>query len=494
MALLEDGNAITFGELWDQLSRLAAAYQAKGVQPGMRILILLPMSVQLYRSVLAILYLGAVAVFLDQWSSLSRIRESMRLVDCSAAIYAPKFRLMAMLLPECRKIPLRLKPRYTSEGKTPQTKMFESLAHHAALITFTTGSTGIPKAADRTHGFLDAQLGALTPLLAPEIELVDMTLLPIVLLLNLAIGRTSVIPEINFRKPAKFKPHRFLEQLNRHNVSSITGSPYYLLELAKYLKQTGHRHSIRRIIIGGAPVFPLDAKVLIEGFNPPNQTTSTEIIIVYGSTEAEPISHLSAKQLLSTIGEQTSRGLAVGTVDQHTTVAIVPFQPDSWPIQDETSFSESCLPEGEVGEIVVTGNHVLTRYYKNEEALRQNKIYVGNKVWHRTGDAGSIKNGELQLFGRCTQVIHWDGQARYPFVLAAEVNQLKDVVHSALVQKSGRLYLVYQGNKHAKKDLQRWLESKQLKDVKIIKISSMPLDPRHFGKVDHERLLLKIKQ
>ena len=55
---------------------------------------------------------------------------------------------------------------------------------------------------------------------------------------------------------------------------------------------------------------------------------------------------------------------------------------------DETDFKKLMLPEGVIGEIIVNGPHVLDAYFNNEEALKQNKIFVESKCWHRTGDSG----------------------------------------------------------------------------------------------------------
>ena len=55
-------------------------------------------------------------------------------------------------------------------------------AETPAIITFTSGSTGVPKAAVRTHGFLLAQHRSLARTLTHEVGDMDLTTLPVVLL------------------------------------------------------------------------------------------------------------------------------------------------------------------------------------------------------------------------------------------------------------------------------------------------------------------------
>ncbi|NJM17110.1 MAG: hypothetical protein HC896_18550 [Bacteroidales bacterium] len=75
--------------------------------------------------------------------------------------------------------------------------------HATALITFTTGSTGTPKAADRSHAFLKEQFNALLDEIKPSANDVDMPVLPIVLFVNLGVGCTSVIADFNVAEPNK---------------------------------------------------------------------------------------------------------------------------------------------------------------------------------------------------------------------------------------------------------------------------------------------------
>ena len=481
--------ALTFGALWREVEALAADYARRGIGPGHRVLVFVPMSVDLYRAVPALLYLGAVPVFLDQWASFSRLRHAARLADCHGAILTPKLRWVAWAIPELRRLRVRLSPKRVGGPRDVLAKAgpYEVAPEDSALVTFTTGSTGVPKAADRSHALLDAQLAALRPLLHPEEELVDATLLPIVLLLNLAIGRTSLIPDVDFRRPARFDPAALERELLRHGVTSLTGSPHYCIELAR-AADPALRLQLRRLICGGAPVFPDQAAVIDAGL------PHTQATVVYGSTEAEPISHVGVRELARySHQDELPEGLPVGEVDAGARVAVVPYREGPWPRLSGEAFAAARLPEGTVGELVVTGAHVLARYFRNEEGLRQNKLYVDGVVWHRTGDAGAVRGGRVWLYGRCGATVRVAGRAYYPFLIEYALRRLAGVATGTLVQVDDGPVLAYVPEDGydvtaVAARVREWGAGRGRGAARLVQPAALPLDVRHHGKVDYGRL------
>ncbi|NJO65764.1 MAG: AMP-binding protein [Richelia sp. RM2_1_2] len=147
------------------------------------------MGIDLYRVVLAIFSIGAVAVFVDEWVSVKRLSLCCKIAKCKALIAPFPYRIAGLFISEIRNIPLFLSAKKQLRTNK-KIDLATTSASDSALITFTTGSTGIPKAVDRSHGFLKSQFDALHPLLKGDI---NMPMLPIVLLLNLGLGVTSVI-------------------------------------------------------------------------------------------------------------------------------------------------------------------------------------------------------------------------------------------------------------------------------------------------------------
>lgn len=472
-----DGHSVTFGELSNAVQRTAAYYRSKGIRKGDRVLVFVPMGIPLYRCILALFRIGAVAVFLDEWVSRERMETCCRLVRCQAFIAPFKLRMLALLSKELRKIPVWIGP---DMGDLPQDdSMVDTSGEDTALITFTTGSTGIPKAADRTHAFLDAQFRALVDHIQPRETDIDMPVLPIVLLLNLGTGIPSVIADFNPRKPAAIKPERLWEQITQHQVNRFIASPFVAeqLALSAYRKK-----SPLRVFTGGAPVFPAQAKKLISGL------PGSSIEIVYGSTEAEPISSISADELLSAI-DSTEGGLSVGRPYAGIEVVILPVSDAPIVFSGPEEMHAQTLRQGEIGEIVVKGSHVLQHYIDNPEAERMNKIRIGDSIWHRTGDAGFLSaDGTLFLCGRCNTLIRINGKIIAPFMWEAWLCSLPGIRMGTVIEDAGQLMIVLEVDADMDKETLAPVIHARLPQATIRYISKMPRDQRHFTKIDYGKL------
>ena len=475
-AIVEGEKQITYKQLEWEVKNYAAYLLRKGIRPGDRILIFVPMSIDLYKIVLAIFHIGAVAVFLDEWVNLKRMELCCKIANCKALITPWKFRIVSVFSKELRSIPVKL--NISGDGNTSHASIYPALPDDTALITFTTGSTGNPKAANRTHRFLQQQYFALQPIL-PSTSKIDMTLLPIVLLLNLGTGKTSVIVKFNPRKPASFDAELIYNQLKNNHVQSLTFSPFFLVETAKYLVNNAlHLPELKSIISGGGPVFPVDAEIIKKAF-PDNKCT-----IVYGSTESEPISHTGINEFLATSNMvNTDKGLYVGKVDDAATVKVIPI------VEGEVNSIES-LPSGNVGEIIVSGAHVLTSYFNSEDAFRLNKIQFNNTIWHRTGDAGWLnEKNELFLMGRCKQIIRWNNIQLYPFLMEHYLKSIPGVLSGTIIEFRNEPWITIQTEHNVmREEILSALKISGYSALKIIFIKQIPMDKRHNTKIDYDGL------
>src|SRR3546814_696246 len=222
------------------------------------------MGIDLYRNVLALFYIGATIVFVDQWSKIGRLNTCCRLADCKAFVGNWKAHLLRPFSKEIRRIPIKLRLSYSTRKSG---EMYQTSPTDAALITFTTGSTGVPKAALRTHGFLYEQFKALETEIGAKPTDVDMSVLPIILLINLAIGSTSVIAKFNPAKPTQMQPRTIVGQLRTHHVTRVVASPYLVKRLAIHVHERGSAiPTLRNIFTGGAPVFLKEAKLYHRAF------------------------------------------------------------------------------------------------------------------------------------------------------------------------------------------------------------------------------------
>lgn len=488
-AIIYKNVKISFREFEKQVTDTAHYFVSKGIGKSDRVLIFVPMSIDLYRIVLALFKIGATAVFLDEWVSKKRMEECCKVAQCKAFVGIFKAKILALFSNELRKIPIRLGmawwPSHNSNNVFPVTSKEDT-----ALITFTTGSTGTPKAAKRTHGFLHNQFKALKEKIEPEEDDITMAVLPIVLLINLATGTTSVIADFKGSNPHSLKPKKIMQQLKTYHVNSIIASPFFVKKISEYIIR--NRISIpymKKIFTGGAPVFPIEAAVYHEAF------PHAKVEVVYGSTEAEPISSINIKNLIK---EKNNflEGLNVGKPDDSTKVKIIQIIDDNIYIDSEEELSAIELPLKEIGEIIVSGDHILREYFNNEEALYRNKIFIRSKCWHRTGDSGYLDvNGTLFLTGRCSTLIQKHDKIFYPFIYENYFQTISGVEIGTVMLLKEKITAVIEMKEELKKDLVKSnIKNQGPQFENIIFLKKIPRDPRHNSKIDYQKLRLLIAE
>jgi len=483
VAIIHGTHSITYGELAKQAEASAADFITQGLRTGDRVLVLVPMGIDLYRVVLALFRMGATAVFLDAWVSRERMELCCELAEARAWVGGWKARLLALVSRPLRRIPVRLRLSIPAGATSPIAAVDPD---HSALITFTTGSTGTPKAARRSHGFLAQQFDALLDELQPTEGDTDLTTLPIVLFINLGLGSTTVIPDFKPSAPERFNARNVVEQMLAHGVDRMTVSPIHARMMADHVLSTGSRlPALKKLFTGGGPVFPGEAQRIARAF------PDARCTIVYGSTEAEPIASINAAELVNEVSDE---GLCVGRTFHRASVRIIPISDDVISPMTSGDFDTFVLPEGRIGEIIVSGTHVLASYFNNEEAFQRNKIIVDGIVWHRTGDSGRLANGLLYLLGRCAHLIpHRDGYIA-PFVWGPRLTAIEGVEHGTVVGRNGRIVAVIQAARGSDRDLLHQKVKDQCVFVEEVSfIDRMPMDPRHRSKIDHEALLRNLR-
>jgi acyl-CoA synthetase (AMP-forming)/AMP-acid ligase II len=487
--------AIGFGPLAESVAALAAGLEDRGVSAGDRVLLFVPMSIDLYVALVAVLHRGAVAVFVDAWAGRARIDAAIRAARPRAFLGTPKSHLLRLVSPALRAVPIKLVAdrrwfpleRTMRRGRSRPAALVEGDA--PALVTFTTGSTGRPKAAARSHAFLWAQHQALARELAPRPDDVDMPTLPIFVLNNLATGITSVLPDFDPRRPADIDPVRVHRQMVRERVTTTSGSPAFYDRLATWCRSSGERLEVRALFTGGAPVLPPLARRLAA-------VTAGTVHVVYGSTEAEPIASIEAQAMEQAMADPAAMGLCVGPPVPELELRLVRphdgplvLGPEGWPAW--------AIGPGEVGEVLVSGAHVLPGYLDDPDSDRAQKVRDGARVWHRTGDGARLDaSGRLWLMGRVAHRVRRAGQTWWG--TAAEVRALRvdGVSHAAyLGLPDGRLgaravLCVEVPGARLDADRERRLRE-ALAEIPIDDLrglSRIPRDPRHASKTDLERL------
>jgi acyl-CoA synthetase (AMP-forming)/AMP-acid ligase II len=480
---------LSYGQLKAEVGRYQRALEALDLQTGDRVLVLSRVRAELYILMLALLALGVVPVLIDRGMSAGRIRSAIRLSGAQVAIGESDILRYWWLFP-----PLWWMKRLAFDGKTlgvedfntwlpshfdPRCVPLDRDAH--GLITYTSGSTGLPKGADRTHDSLIAQHHAIRDHWQDQPDDIDSPCFPVLVLHNLCCGITTVLPRVDLAAPARFDPEAVAKHLQQHGITRLAAAPAFMQHLTDFaLAHNVQLPGIRSLAIGGSTLPSRLVNRLPVVF--PN----AHIVGVYGSTEAEPIADVQLDELARE-GE-SRQGHLVGYPARSATVCVVPI---GQALRDDARVRRAQCPPLAIGEILVSGLHVLKGYIDNHEATQENKIpRPDGTVWHRTGDAGYLdERGRLWLVGRVKDGIKVGDRIIWPYPLEKALDVLPGIRRSASLAWDGRLLLVLDAA--ASVDLEP--VKAVLRDAGIFRVSwahvaEMPVDGRHNSKIDRPLL------
>lgn len=497
--------AVTYKELVNKIKAVSGGLKNLGIGKGDRVIIFVPLSVELYVTMFAVQRLGAIAVFLDSWARKDHLGVCAQVVDPKAMISFEKAFELCAAVPELANIQIKV---VVGPHEKNYAGDLESLLNSAtiaeiepvesndtALITFTTGSSGVPKGANRTHRFLAAQHSALNKELPYDEEDRDLPVFPIFSLNNLAGGVTTILPAIDLAAPSDKDAAIIINQLFSASITCCTVSPSIFVNIADYCRKNKITLSkLRRVVTGGAPV----SKDNVRDFKA--IAPAAEILVLYGSTEVEPIAHIEAKEMLR--DEATREGVNVGRISEDLEYKFIKIWRKNVELTAQ-GWQEWEAENEKPGELVVSGAHVCENYYNNIEAFKSTKIKEPNgKIWHRTGDVGVLdEQGRLWLVGRVHNTIVRVNEYLFPvhaeillkrldFVRQAAFLGIED---SRLGEKTCAAFSIKEGftpeniENYALAVKSLFSENKiPVDEVKLV--SEIPMDLRHHSKVEYSKL------
>lgn len=298
-----------------------------------------------------------------------------------------------------------------------------------AAIVFTSGSTGVPKGVVYTHGNFAAQVRMLRETLGIEPGELDLPTFPLFALFDPALGMTTVLPKMDFTRPAQVDPREILEPVRLFGVRTMFGSPALLDRVGRYAEPRGEKlPSLRRVISAGAPV----PTAVIERFTK-LLAPEARIVTPYGATESLPVAVIAHDEILRDTAARTAagKGVCVGRPVEGVHVEIISISDE--PIAE---WSDALRVTGEtIGELVVSGPNVTRSYFGRDAATRLAKIRgAGGEALHRMGDLGwRDAEGRLWFCGRKSHRVVTKHGTLFTEPCEAPFNAHADVRRSALV-------------------------------------------------------------
>jgi len=256
-----------------------------------------------------------------------------------------------------------------------------------AILPYTGGTTGLPKAAILTHYNMSAlreQAIAFWPLFEEGREMV-IAFLPffhiygqvVVMLNSLVQGFTMVL----FTTPDM---EDILSAIERYQASAFYGVPTLFEYLKEYDKTERVNWKRLKMIACGADTLH---KSTIDEWE---RRTGAKILEGYGLTETTSLSH----------GNPFNRPKAgsFGVPIPNVKAAIVHHE------------STEFLPPGEVGELILSGPNIMQGYWKRPEETQEAIIEIDGEKWLRTGDLVSMdEEGYFYFSDRKRDLIKYKG-------------------------------------------------------------------------------------
>ncbi len=514
----------TYAQLFEMAGKIAHCLHERGLRQGDCVIVFVPMIPYLYTSLFALQLLGAIPVFLDTWARRQQLGLVAKIVNAKAMISVEiaydlcegepildAIQNKIVLGPVTRAHPARLEDFLDQPKKITEPCPVEK--EHTGLITFTTGSSGVPKGANRTHRFLAAQHYALDHCLPYREDDVDLPVFPVFSLNNIGGGVPTVLPAIDVANPSEMDGELLVRQAEDCGVTCMTLNPSLLVGISRFCKKQGKKLTqIRRVFAGGAAV----SRDMVLEFN--EVAPAAELMVAYGSTEVEPIAHIVTKDILATPSlsdqdpELVDEGVIVGTFADGLSYKFLRISRDPIEIRAPDEWKQWEVKSGEVGEIIVAGEHVCGEYYNDTEGFRRAKIRDPQGViWHRTGDVGRLdKNGQLWLVGRVHNTITRKGGYVFPVRAEIVLKRLPFVQQAAylgipdkdLGEKS--VCVLAPADPGAlgdegrlapwRKEVLRVMGKNGIPVDEIVFYREIPLDPRHRSKVEYDQLRNALKK
>ena len=502
---------LNFQQLDRESDRIARGLDRAGIKRGVRTILMVKPSVEFFALTFALFKVGAVPVVVDPGMGIKRMLSCFQECSPRAFIGIPLAHVVRTLYPKFFKSVktwVTVGKRWFWGGLTfdqlrgadwqPYTTAGTTRDEIAAIL-FTTGSTGPAKGAVYTHGNFDAQIRHIQAHFEIGPDEIDLPTFPLFALFDPALGMTAIIPDMDPTKPARVDPHKIIEPILNHGVTNMFASPALLNRVGGFGKSNGVKlPSLRRVVSAGAPVAPAN----IEQFST-MLGEHAQIHTPYGATEAVPIISIASREILSETRTRSESGFGpcIGYPLENLSIDIIRISDD--PI--ETWQPNLGVPDGEIGEIVVKGEHVTRSYYNNPKADALAKIRDEDNggFWHRMGDLGwRDTKGRIWFCGRKNHRVETVDGALYAIPCEAIFNNHPAVFRSALVgigempnQEPVICVELQPDLKHAnKKKIEKELldiagATELTKEIEIILFhKAFPVDIRHNSKIFREKL------
>ncbi|XP_065062719.1 medium-chain acyl-CoA ligase ACSF2, mitochondrial-like [Rhopilema esculentum] len=426
---LEDGKRLTFSQFYEYACAVGKGLMALGLRKGDRVGIWGPNCLEWILIQYATAMTGMIMVNINPSYKSNELEYALEKTGCRGLVMTPGFKttnyyeVLSSLVPEMRttsndgkitssRFP-NLKHVILTEGETQRgTISFEELAYsggkeeHEALeclqtslcfdepinIQFTSGTTGRPKGATLTHHnimnnayFLSRTLKYFQPdtKICIPVPLYHCFGMVLGSLAAMICGATAVFPSRSFNADLA------LQAIDTEKCTSVYGTPTMFIDMLNSSRFSEFDlASLRTGVMAGSQCPEEIMKQVINNMN------CREISIVYGQTEASPITNITHHS---------------DPFDKRVTTVGKPFPFVEVKVVDK---ERKVVPVYTKGEIAFRGHGIMLGYWEEEEKTRESLDDFG---WLYSGDLGIMDDqGYFHIIGRTKDMIIRGGENIYP--------------------------------------------------------------------------------
>ena len=427
------GATVSFAQLHDRVMGIARGLVERGLQPGDRVAVLVPPSVDLLAAVYGVWRAGGVTVVADRGLGLRGLGKAVRAARATWVIGPPQALVAAKTLrwaPGARFVAVgnstRLGGEATLDELAASTAVLpaEPDAEAPAAVLYTSGATGPAKGVRYRHHQLAAQRDALaTTYGITAADRLVAAFAPFALY-GPALGIASTIPDVDVTRPGTLTADALGASCAATQATIVFASPAALANVVRTAGAAGDPRiaAVRLVLSAGAPV-PVATLRAMARLCP-----VAELHTPYGMTECLPVADIDLARI-DAAGTLSGGGVCVGLPVAGARVAIAPLGFDA---TEPSSF----VSAGVTGEVLVSAPWLSDGYdqlWVTERSARPAPA-EGAAPWHRSGDVGHLDHeGRLWIEGRAVHVVHTDAGAVPPVPVEVVVERVAGIERCAAV-------------------------------------------------------------
>lgn len=381
----EKTSMFTYHEFIDVIRKTSAYYVSIGLQKGDRIAVAAHNHPDTIIQYCAAWYLGLSVVPLNMGEDDQRLTFIIRDSGCKLLLCRSEYLFRIAPLVDPNQVLIQ-EVDTDNDGHQLYAQIIDSfepiafspkhlMLDHEALIVYTSGTTGIPKAVvlDQQNLMVDADCIAKWNNIQQNTTM--MCVLPIHHVNGIVVTHvTPLMVGASIVLNRKFSTENFFPIIDSEKVSVVSVVPTLLSYLLKYYqdKEFVKPEILSHIICGAGPL----TCELVQSFE---ERFSIKVLHGYGLSETTCYSCFLPLELSNTLHKTMliSYGFpSIGT----------PIPSNEMSIHD---MSGNSLPELSRGEIVIRGSNVMKEYLHNEKANEETFKYG----WFRSGDEGFWMKG-----------------------------------------------------------------------------------------------------